>query len=246
MPAYPSPRNKTQKVCAHCGGMLYWATDEQEWVCISCARRYTSNSDNHNGEGNLISATIEAAKAHKTIRISPATAEEPSRNVSQEALPLPQDSNTGAPPSQPKPTPREVPAKDWYAPSEISFHRKHMLFLLKHLILLREGVYPPDPYHSGYTDEPISKKKKRIRRTPSFATPALYTAEVEIRLERAGIDGLILEAIEAWGKSPASISAHLRIPEGLVKKKRDTALRYVSGWRRKKRTYKQFVNHKKG
>lgn len=130
----------------------------------------------------------------------------------------------------------------WFAPREIYFSKIQMLWLIRNLAVLKEGSYPKD--FSSYIDTSI------INKTPTtkayYETPALFAAEVEIRLEMAGIDGLILEAIEAWGKSTASISAHLRIPEGLVKKKRDTALSYVSGWRRKKRTYREYTNHKGG
>ena len=129
----------------------------------------------------------------------------------------------------------------WFAPREIYFSKPQMLWLIKNLAILKEGIYPKD--FSSYIDTSI------INKTPTtkayFETPALYAAEVEVRLERAGIDGLILEAIEAWGKSEASLAAHLRIPEYLVKKKRDTALSYVSGWRRKRRTYREHTLHKK-
>ena len=129
----------------------------------------------------------------------------------------------------------------WYAPREIYFNQSQMLWLIRNLAILKEGSYPKD--FSSYIDASVGNKTRTTK--AYFETPALYAAEVEVRLERAGIDGLILEAIEAWGKSESSIAAHLRIPEYLVKKKRDTALSYVSGWRRKRRTYWEHTSHKK-
>jgi len=129
---------------------------------------------------------------------------------------------------------------NWFAPREIYFSKPQMLWLIRHLSELKEGSYPKD--FSSYID---NTGKRTANRKAYYETPALFVVEIEERLESAGIDGLILELIEAWGKSTASISAHLRIPEGLVKKKRDTALSYVSGWRRKKRTYREFTSHKK-
>jgi len=129
----------------------------------------------------------------------------------------------------------------WFAPHEIYFNKRQMLWLIQHLGELKEGSYPKD--FSSYIDPSIINK---ILRTKAyFEIPALFRCEVESRLEMAGLDGLILKCIEAWGESETSIAAHLRIPEELVKKKRDTALSYVSGWRRKRRTYGEFNSHKK-
>jgi len=70
-------------------------------------------------------------------------------------------------------------------------------------------------------------------------------AEVEYRLEKCGLDGLLLEAIEGWGKSEQSLAKYLGIPTWSVRKRAKNALRYISGWGRKKQSYKERISHEK-
>lgn len=120
-------------------------------------------------------------------------------------------------------------AKDWYSPREIRFTREQVLWLLRNLPTLKEGYWPIEA--SSYIDIPIGKKSSKSG--AYFETPTQFAAEIETRLERAGIDGLILEAIECWDKSEASLAAYLRMPEWVIGRRRRRALAFVAGWRRK-------------
>lgn len=68
--------------------------------------------------------------------------------------------------------------------------------------------------------------------------------EIEARLEKCGLDGLVLLAIECWGESEASMANYFRMPEWSIRKRAKNALRYISGWKRKKQSYKEFLRQK--
>jgi len=120
-------------------------------------------------------------------------------------------------------------AKDWYSPGEVKFTRRQVLFLIKNLPILREGYWPAEA--SSYIDIPLSKKPGKHK--AYFETPIEYAAEIQSRLEKCGLDGLILEAIEGWDKSIPSMGSYLRMPEWVIGRRRRKALGFVAGWRRK-------------
>lgn len=66
---------------------------------------------------------------------------------------------------------------------------------------------------------------------------ASIAAEIETRLEKAGIDGLILEAIECWGKSEESLAKYFSMPVWSIRKRANNALRYISGRKVRGETY---------
>lgn len=115
-------------------------------------------------------------------------------------------------------------AKPWYAPSEIYFSKVTVLWLIQNLGTLKEGHWPPEA--SNYIDPGIISRSGSNR--APFTVPVEYAAEIELRLERAGVDGLILLAMECWGKSEQSISKHLNMPMWSVRKRYKSALAYVA------------------
>ena len=110
--------------------------------------------------------------------------------------------------------------KDYYLPSEIHFTLDSCLWLIRNLVILRSGEWPPEPLHIDLLHKVGDKAY--------FETPIQYAAEIELRMERCGVDGLILEAIECWGKTDASLAAYFGFPEWSVRKRRAKALRYVA------------------
>ena len=138
---------------------------------------------------------------------------------------------------------------DWHSPGEIRFTQRQVLWLLQNLGTLREGHWPPEA--SNYVD---IQGKKIIGHKAPFTTPIEYAAEIEKRLEKCGIDGLILEAIESWGKSIESLSSYFRMKEWVIRKRYVWALRYVASgparrWhtskKRKAETYWEFKERMK-
>lgn len=124
-----------------------------------------------------------------------------------------------------------MPEKDWFSPREIRFTRRQVLWLIRNLNTLRDGHWPPEA--SNYIDIPIGERSTS-KKAP-FVTPVEYAAEILTRLEKAGIDGLILEAVECWDKSPDSMAAYFKVEEWVIARRKRRALAFVAGWRRKVR-----------
>ena len=138
-------------------------------------------------------------------------------------------------------------AKDFYSPGEIRFTRQQALWLIQNLGSLRDGYWPPES--SNYIDLPLGKRTAS-RKAP-FITPVECAAEIESRLEKCGMDGLILLAIECWGEREASLGKYLGMPEWSVRKRYKRALAYVASgparrWhdtkKREGETYQEFKN----
>lgn len=134
--------------------------------------------------------------------------------------------------------------KDWYSPGEIRFTRRQALWLIQNLGTLRQGHWPPDA--SSYIDI-IGRKSGKKR--AYFETPIEYATEIAMRMEKAGVDGLILLAIECWGESEESLAKYLLKSERTIRKRKKRALAYVASgpdfrWhdtkKREGKTYKEF------
>ncbi len=116
---------------------------------------------------------------------------------------------------------------EWYAPKDINFSRENMMWLIRSLGELLDGDWPASPWGSSYTDIPsIGGGSKEAR----FVKPCQFAAEVEVRLRRTGLEGKLLMAELNGGDVPY---------EQLSKESRD-ALNYISGWRRRKQSYREF------
>ena len=149
---------------------------------------------------------------------------------------------------------------DLYPPGQITFSRKHMIFLIMNLPLLQDGVYPRQPRETGYTDNRLQRKKGKH--------PAYFEQPVEARLERTGYDGLLLEMVySAETQGRLGVVAHIANTLGLekrtIERRINAALRYISGkcprWMicdrctqkdcerrgRSPRNYNDFKRHKK-
>jgi len=138
--------------------------------------------------------------------------------------------------------------KDYYSPGEIRFTRAETVWLIQNLTTLRSGQWPPEA--SGYTD--TGGRRGRSHKAP-FQTAAEYYAEITDRLEKCGRDGLMLEAVECWGKSEESMAKYFGLTDWFVKKSLKRALNYVASgparrWhntrKRKGQTYEQYRTRK--
>ena len=116
----------------------------------------------------------------------------------------------------------------WYEPREIIFSREQMLFLIEFLPLLIEGIWPPNPQGSGYTEVPNVQRSRS--RHAYFETPCQIAAEVEWRLNRTGIEGKLLVSEIRQGLMLEELQPESR-----------NALNYISGWRRRSQKYKDWV-----
>ena len=142
--------------------------------------------------------------------------------------------------------------REWWSPREIKFTRHQVLWILEYAGTLMEGRWPADPTPSGYID--LSTIRKKGSKEAYFIRPIEVIAEIETRLEKCGIDGLILEAIECWGKSEESLAKYFKMPVWSIRKRRKNALGYVASgpvrrWhdkrKRKSESYQEFKERKR-
>lgn len=140
--------------------------------------------------------------------------------------------------------------REWYSPGEIRFTHQTALWLVQNLGSLRNGYWPPEA--SNYID--LSTGKKSGKHKAPFETPIDYAVEIQLRMEKCGIDGLILEAIECWGKSEESLANYIKMPVWSIAKRKKRALAYVASgpnfrWhntsKRKGETYQEFKKRKR-
>lgn len=135
---------------------------------------------------------------------------------------------------------------EWYSPGSVRFTIRQTLWLIRSLPTLRDGEWPTDA-------ENYKVRSKKAGKAP-FEIPISYAVEIQERLERCGVDGLILEAIEGWDKSIESITKYLKIPGWSIRKRRKLALGYVASgparrWHKTRirdaETYREFKDRKK-
>lgn len=240
--------------CPHCGGRLFFDEEEKEWYCINCDRRpdkpVIANKNAINVNNNLVPGKKIPISTTETPLL---LAETPISTTKKAITTGDFDDSINKyitrlhklrkEPARETPDTYKRHSLDgaWWPSMEITFRRSQVLWLIEHLPELREGRWPANPAGSGYVDLPMIKKGRTGRHRSYFEIPASIAAEVEVRLESCSMDGLILEALECWGKSEQSLAKHLAIPPWSIRKRANNALRYISGWKRKEQSYKEFL-----
>lgn len=116
----------------------------------------------------------------------------------------------------------------WYKPSEVwQFREEHIYWLIEHIALLRIGYYPPDPLSA------LSPGGRQFYAGAYFEVTKLIYIELKERLGRCGLDGLLLIAREGLGLDEDEIGDFLHQPRDKIRKRANTAMRYVRGRNRK-------------
>jgi len=137
----------------------------------------------------------------------------------------------------------------YYKPNEIwqKWSENQVKWLIPYLPLLRGGSYPRDPKETGFYDTPIGKRQ--IKAKASFITASEIASELDFRLCQCREDGLFLEMVYSQPEDiyfvMQHISSALNVDVNTVERNVHTALRYVCGKNRKRRSYHQFRNHKR-
>ncbi len=134
--------------------------------------------------------------------------------------------------------------KDWYNPHSIRFTRSQVKWLIPHLPLLRAGSYPRNPKESGYTDPGI--KSRQFKAGAAFEIPVGIAAELDIRIEKCGVDGLMLEFLYAFEPDDElfvmeHMAQCLNLERREVEQRIRNALCFVSGEGRKTTSYSKFI-----
>ncbi len=120
---------------------------------------------------------------------------------------------------------------DWWKPSEIYFTKEQCIFIIVELVIGKIDTWPTNPAGSGYTDAQWSKKSKR-RPGAYYETASQFRAEVEVRLRRTNTDGKLLVA-------------EIRAGEEYLSEESKNALNYISGWRRRRMDYKNWLRQRR-
>jgi len=124
-------------------------------------------------------------------------------------------------------------AEEWWSPEEIVYSREQVIFLLKHLSLLRAGCWPGQPVYDPKMPQP--KRYKSV----SVATARGIAWAMDKRLEETGLDGLLAEASYGWSKDVKALAKSL-MPVDEVRERIDKAISYISGYERKRLSYEEF------
>lgn len=135
--------------------------------------------------------------------------------------------------------------KEWYHPNRIKFTRQQVKWLIYHLPTLRNGNYPRNPKETGYSDSGI--RQKQVRSQAKFEVPAGIAAELDLRIQRAGVDGLMLEFLYSLDPDDElfvieHMAQCLNLDRKDVSQRVRNALYFVSGSGRKTDSYSRYVS----
>ena len=118
---------------------------------------------------------------------------------------------------------------DWFSYRDIRFAREQFFFLINNLEIIKEGYWPPSPDKSSATEIPGEAVPKSYA---YYTKPCEIAGEVEFRLNKTGDDGkTLVHEIQELGVDTYEKLA----PDA------KNALNYISGWRRRKTSYKDFL-----
>lgn len=135
--------------------------------------------------------------------------------------------------------------KEWFSPHQVTRYTKAQVkWLIPLLPLLRSGSYPPSGKETGYIDQGI--KQQQFKPGAKFELPASIAAELDLRIQRAGVDGLLLEFLYAFEPQDElfvieHIAQCLHFERKEVAQRIRNALYFVSGADRKTSSYSQYV-----
>lgn len=130
--------------------------------------------------------------------------------------------------------------KEWYSPSSIRFTKDQLLWLLPHLDNIRAGDWPPEHKETGY----IGKSKSKRKPGAYFEPAVCIGAEVSVRLLACRRDGQMVIARYCWGKNEEELAEYFNLPYDRVIEGINSALRYCTGWKRKRTKYSQWKRNK--
>jgi len=132
----------------------------------------------------------------------------------------------------------------WYSPGAIKFTKTQIKWLIPRLPSLRNGEYPHNPKESGYSD--FGGGKPQFKAGAKFEVPAGIAAELDIRLQRAGVDGILLELLYAGDPDDElfvieHIANCLKVDSREISQRIRNALYFVSGIDRKAGSYSKYI-----
>ena len=130
---------------------------------------------------------------------------------------------------------------EWFSPSVISYCPYQVEWILINLSMLEEGRWPPDHKDTGYSDY----GGRKLRRGGAyFEVPVCVAADVTMRLDRCGPDGVLAKKCLADGWDTYTLAQILRKPEEVLQNKIQRVIKYCSGSRARTITYYEFTRRR--
>lgn len=114
---------------------------------------------------------------------------------------------------------------EYYSPQEIRWNKAQIVWLIKNLPALREGIWPTDPHGTGYIEAPITKRGKK--HYAPFERISDILCEIDRRLEPTGRDGVWLEAVYGWWLYEETLAKKFRVSPDTVRARIKKALEYI-------------------
>lgn len=128
----------------------------------------------------------------------------------------------------------------WFSPQECVWDEQQVKWILVHLDLLLANCWPDSP-----KDEDCWMIKVNKSKMSSSQTPRSIAIEVEARLAETGQDGDICRTFYYRKISYDELARLLVMPVEEVERRVNQVIKYISGWSRKKRSYKEFIGHRR-
>jgi len=127
---------------------------------------------------------------------------------------------------------------DGFEPREIRFNKEQIIWILKYLVLLIQGYWPP----CGN-----ALVRSGLQGRAYFETSIIIASEIEFRLKALGDDEFIIrdrfcpkqgadEGDDIW-----MLAKKYHQEEGEIRKRIKRGLAYMAGFSRKKISYKDFI-----
>jgi hypothetical protein len=133
---------------------------------------------------------------------------------------------------------------NFLAPRDITFSREQMEnFLLPNLYMLRQGEWPPEEVETGYSGIDASAIQRKHGSTAYFTIACGIAAELGARLNKCGkYDRIIYRLNCESGGSQDKLAREFKLHPDEFNILWDKLLIYISGWKRKRVTFKRWVN----
>lgn len=129
---------------------------------------------------------------------------------------------------------------DWYSYGEIRFTQPQIEWGIKNLVLLKVDQWPACP--EGNAER---TGHSALRTEANFVKPAIIAGEIEARLEMVGRDGDLCMLCYHSGIEEYKIARMMNWDVQEVGRRIDRAMSYMSGWHRRKISYREFINHRR-
>jgi len=131
----------------------------------------------------------------------------------------------------------------WLAPKDINFSREQMEnFLLPNLAMLSSGELPPEEVDTGYTGIDSAAIQRQHSGQASYARACEIAAEIGARINGCGKYARIIYTLNCEeGNHPDKLAQEFNLHPDDFNVLWDKLLIYISGWRRKRVTFKRWV-----